>query len=136
MLVFLRVFFKISTHISTLCTVRVWSLRASTGFPKIIRVTSTQKHQKNSYARGLVLCQVPLETIMRVPQNARLSIGPKSIQCLEVCCLFGTNLLYRKPRFFLQWISYRPFNRDQRNLTGDLVCFFIFTPLVIISTYL
>ena len=31
-----------------------------------IRVMSTQKRRKNSYARVLVLCQVPLETIMRV----------------------------------------------------------------------
>ena len=27
---------------------------------------STQKRRKNPYARVLVLCQVPLETIMRV----------------------------------------------------------------------
>ena len=31
-----------------------------------IRVMSTQKRRKNPYARVLVLCQVPLETIMRV----------------------------------------------------------------------
>ena len=45
---------------------RVWSLRASTGFPKIIRVVSTQKRRKTLKFRVLVLCQVPLETIMRV----------------------------------------------------------------------
>ena len=31
-----------------------------------IRVMSTQKRRKNPYARVLVLCQVPLETIMSV----------------------------------------------------------------------
>ena len=31
-----------------------------------IRVMSTQKRRKNPNARELVLCQVPLETIMRV----------------------------------------------------------------------
>ena len=31
-----------------------------------IRVMSTQKRRKNPYARVLVLCQVPLENIMRV----------------------------------------------------------------------
>jgi len=35
-----------------------------------------------------------------------------------------------------KWMCYRPFDRDQRNLTGDLVCFVIFTPLVLVSTYL
>ena len=34
-----------------------------------IRVMSTQKRRKNPYARVLVLCQVPLETIMRVGIN-------------------------------------------------------------------
>ena len=34
-----------------------------------IRVMSTQKRRKKPYARVLVLCQVPLETIMRVPEE-------------------------------------------------------------------
>ena len=38
-----------------------------------IRVMSTQKRRKNPYARVLVLCQVPLETIMRVVNE---SSGP------------------------------------------------------------
>ena len=40
-----------------------------------IRVMSTQKRRKNPYARVLVLCQVPLEIIMRVAANLDLATG-------------------------------------------------------------
>ena len=42
------------------------------GLRVVVRVMSTQKRPKNPYARVLVLCQVPLETIMRVNNFGQL----------------------------------------------------------------
>jgi len=45
-------------------------------------------------------------------------------------------LIEKHPRPFVNWLCEPGVEDDQRNLVGDIVCFFLLTPLAAISTYL
>jgi len=45
-------------------------------------------------------------------------------------------IISKHPRPFVNWLCEPGVEDDQRNLVGDIVCFFLLTPLAAISTYL
>jgi len=45
-------------------------------------------------------------------------------------------VISKHPRPFMNWLCEPGVEDDQRNLVGDIVCFFLLTPLAAISTYL